>query len=63
MEAKDLITCGGAFSINDGNELKELLDKLLLDNNYLKDTGHKAGSYVSSRIGATDIILKHIKNS
>ena len=61
MEAKDLIACGGAFSINDGNELKELLDKLLLDNNYLKDTGHKAGSYVSSRIGATDIILKHIK--
>ena len=61
MEAKDLIACGGAFSVNDGNELNELLDKLLLDNDYLHDTGHKAGSYVSSRIGATDIILKHIK--
>ena len=61
MEAKDLIACGGAFSVNDGNELNELLDKLLLDSDYLHDTGHKAGSYVSSRIGATDIILKHIK--
>lgn len=61
MEAKDLIACGGAFSANDGNELNELLDKLLLDSDYLHDTGHKAGSYVSSRIGATDIILKHIK--
>ncbi|MBO7417758.1 MAG: 3-deoxy-D-manno-octulosonic acid transferase [Bacteroidaceae bacterium] len=61
MEAKDLIACGGAFSFNDGNELKILLDKLLFDGTYLQDTGHKAGAYVSSRIGATDIILNHIK--
>ena len=61
MEAKDLIACGGAFSVNDGNELNDLLDKLLSDSSFLQDTGHRAGSYVSSRIGATDIILKHIK--
>jgi 3-deoxy-D-manno-octulosonic-acid transferase len=61
MEAKDLIACGGAFSVNDGNELNDLLDKLLSDSSFLQDTGRRAGSYVSSRIGATDIILKHIK--
>jgi 3-deoxy-D-manno-octulosonic-acid transferase len=61
MEAKDLIACGGAFSVNDGNELNDLLDKLLSDSSFLQDTGRRAGSYMSSRIGATDIILKHIK--
>ena len=61
MEAKDLITCGGGFSINGDDDLNPLLDKLLSDNLYLQKAGQKAGAYVYSRAGATDIILKHLK--
>lgn len=61
MEANDLIACGGAFSINDGNDLKELLDKLLSDKAFLLESGNKAGTYVRSRAGATDIILRYLK--
>ena len=61
MEANDLIECGGAFSINDSNDLKALLNKLLSDKTFLQEAGNKAGTYVHSRAGATDIILKYLK--
>lgn len=61
MEAKDLIACGGGFSINDVNDLAALLDKLLSDNTFLQESGNNAGTYVHSRAGATDIILKKLK--
>lgn len=61
MEANDLIECGGAFSINDSNDLKALLNKLLSDKIFLQEAGNKAGTYVHSRAGATDIILKYLK--
>ena len=61
MEANDLIECGGAFSINDSNDLKTLLNKLLSDKTFLQEAGNKAGTYVHSRAGATDIILKYLK--
>lgn len=61
MEANDLIACGGAFSIKDGNELTLLLDKLLSDSDFLQKSGDKAGAYVHSRAGATDIIINQLK--
>lgn len=61
MEAKDLIACGGGFSINDVNDLAALLDKLLSDKTFLQESGNNAGTYVHSRAGATDIILKKLK--
>lgn len=61
MEAKDLIACGGGFSINDVNDLAALLDKLLSDKTFLQESGNNAGTYVHSRAGATDIILKNLK--
>ena len=61
MEANDLIECGGAFSINDSNDLKALLNKLLSDKTFLQEAGNKAGTYVHSRAGAIDIILKYLK--
>ena len=61
MEAKDLIACGGGFSINDVNGLAALLDKLLSDKTFLQESGNNAGTYVHSRAGATEIILKNLK--
>lgn len=60
MEAKELIACGGGFSIQQAEELNVLLDKMLTDKTYLNAAGKQAGDYVNSRAGASDIILKHI---
>ncbi|MDL2291963.1 3-deoxy-D-manno-octulosonic acid transferase [Bacteroides sp. OttesenSCG-928-F21] len=57
MEAIQLIEVKGGFSINDYKELETLLDKLFTDENYLKETGGNAGSYVFDNSGATDKIL------
>ena len=61
MEAKELIACGGGFSIQQAEELNVLLDKMLTDKTYLNAAGKQAGDYVNSRAGASDIILKHIE--
>ena len=61
MEAKELIACGGAFTINGADDLKTLLDRLLSDESFLRESGEKAGAYVTSRAGAADIVMKYIK--
>ncbi len=60
MEATELIEAGGAYSIKDYEELKNLLDRLLTDSLFLKDTGDKAGTYVTGKSGATDKVLSMI---
>jgi len=60
MEANELIACGGAFSISDAEGLNTLLNRFLSDASFLKVSGQKAGEYVNSRAGATDIILNSI---
>ena len=57
QEAVQLIENGGAFCIHDGGELNSLLDRLFTDKPFLKETGDKAGYYVTSQAGATDKIL------
>lgn len=56
-EACDLIDCGGGFSVGNYEELKNILDRLLADS---KVAGEKAGKYVNSHRGATDIIYNRI---
>ncbi len=60
MEAVQLIEAKGAFSVNNPEELNALLDKLIIDKDFLQTTGQNAGNYVSSRSGATDLILSKI---
>ena len=62
MEAKELIACGGGFSINESKDLNALLDKMLTDKEFMKSSGQKAGSYVKGRAGAADIILNYVKD-
>lgn len=62
-EAKDLINVGGGFSINNGKEFATLMDKLIQDKDYLNTSGQIAGKFVSSRTGATDLILPDILGS
>ena len=60
MEAIQLIEAKGAFSIKNYEELKELLDRMLTDDIFLRETGTYAGYYVTSNAGATDKILSMI---
>lgn len=60
MEAIQLIDAKGAFSIKNGEELNVLLDRLISDEEFLRETGNNAGYYVTSNAGATDKILSKI---
>lgn len=58
LEAKELISFGGAFSIENLEELENRLNTLL--NN--TKAGKIAGEYVNNNTGATSLILKEIFN-
>ncbi len=60
-EAKELVQFGGAFSVRSVDELKKVID-LLSDLEVLKMASFSSKNYVSSRIGATERVLKSIFN-
>ena len=60
QEAVELIQTGGAYSIKTGGELTALLDRLLTDEAFRRQTGEKAGAYVTGHAGATEKILSKI---
>lgn len=60
MEAVQLIEAKGAYSISNGEQLTELLDKMLTDESFLKEAGQNAGNYVLHNAGATNKIMKEI---
>ena len=55
-EAKDLVSLGGGFSINNYDELKIRFDQLLTNNS----AGLIAGNYVRSNTGATQKIINRL---
>lgn len=61
-EAGELISAGGGFSVSDGNELKELLDRLALPDGQLKTAAKRAADYIKSNTGATEKIMSFLKN-
>lgn len=60
-EAIHLKQEGGAFSINQATELKDLLDNLIQSPAITTTAGKKALDYVRSQLGATEIISKALK--
>lgn len=60
-EAVSLIREGGAFSIQNETELKEILDSLIQAPAIRETAGQKALAYVNSQLGATDIIEKELR--
>jgi 3-deoxy-D-manno-octulosonic-acid transferase len=59
-EAKGLVACGGAFSINSAVELEALLNELETDQQKLQASGNAAKEYVYQHRGATSAILNYI---
>lgn len=60
LEAIQLIENKGAFTIQNYDELKMLLDKMLTNDKSLKEWGLNARNYVIGNAGATDKILSLI---
>jgi len=60
-EAKDLISVGGGFSINNADEFNSRINDLLSYSNLLEEAGKAAGDFVKHNAGATDKILKELQ--
>jgi 3-deoxy-D-manno-octulosonic-acid transferase len=59
-EARDLVECGGAFSVENALELEEVLQVLLKSGHEYKKACEAAHGYVYTHNGATEMILKYI---
>lgn len=59
-EAVTLIREGGAFSISNGEQLRELLNSLIQTPAITEAAGQKALTYVESQLGATEVIIKEL---
>ena len=58
QEAQQLLASGGAVEITDYNSFDSAMTRFMNDEKWLKECGSKAGEYVKSKAGATDIVLK-----
>lgn len=58
-EAKELIRIGAAFSISNGDQLKQIFSRLM-EESYRKECADLASDYVKEHTGATAIIVNHI---
>lgn len=61
-EAVTLIREGGAFSIQNGTELAEVLNSLIGNPVVAETAGKKALEYVTSQLGATEVIGEEVKS-
>ena len=61
-EAKDLIACGGGFSVSDSEEFQNILQELLSNEEQLQSSGLAAGCYIQSQLGATKKIAQYISS-
>jgi 3-deoxy-D-manno-octulosonic-acid transferase len=59
-EARELIACGGGFSIHSGDDLNTLLLRFLNDGAFLSHAGKEAGMYVYNNTGASEKIMHHL---
>lgn len=60
-EAKDLIACGGGFTVSNADEFSAVMDRLVSDSNELHRCGTIAEHYIQSHLGATQLIYDQIK--
>lgn len=59
-EARDLIACGGAFSVTDAAGFDALMDQFRKDESFLANAGVASGTYVMSNKGATEVIAAEL---
>ncbi len=62
-EAVELIKNGGAFSIQNENELRKILDTLLNDSTFLNNAEDLAKQFVIEKSGATKMIIDYVEGN
>ena len=62
-EARELIACGGAFSIGDAQALRSGAEMLLKNETARRAAGKAAKDYVASQAGATQKVLQYIQEN
>ncbi len=62
-EARELIKTGGAFSISNANQLKQVLEIFLSDHAMLNQSGNAAKKYILKNQGATEKIINYIQEN
>ncbi|RZJ37547.1 MAG: glycosyltransferase [Chryseobacterium sp.] len=60
-EAIQLVETGGAFSVNNAEELTTKLSELLTDESKYQQSAVAAGKYVADNKGASNMIMKYIQ--
>ena len=60
-EAVDLVALGGAFSINDGNQLESIFSRLMNDEDFYVSASKTCSDYLEKQVGATDSIMEVFK--
>lgn len=59
-EARELLACGGAFTVKDKSELVSVLSALLADETFLSRSSRAAGDYILKNAGASAAVLKDL---
>lgn len=59
-EAVELIKAGGAFSVNNPEELIEIVSSLIIDKQKLMNSAKISENYVNSQLGATNKIIESL---
>ncbi|MEO6149942.1 MAG: glycosyltransferase N-terminal domain-containing protein [Mucilaginibacter sp.] len=60
-EARELIALQAGFSVGNESELTAIMDKLITDSEFYKQSSKSAATYVEQNKGATGLILQKIK--
>lgn len=61
QEAQGLLRSEGGFEITDYSQFEQIVDKLMSTSEFLSVSGKKAGDFVKSKTGATDIVLSSVQ--
>ena len=57
-EARELIECGGAYSVSNKSEAESIVRKMFEEEQFLKKSSEASKSYVNSQAGSTERILQ-----
>ena len=60
QEAQDLLACKGSFEVTDYDSFNTIISRLISDDKFRHQCGEASATYVKSRSGATDIIMKSV---
>lgn len=60
IEAQEMKTIGGGIEVTNKQDFETAVEKLVNDPDYRRSMGAKSGTYIKSKLGATDIIYSDL---